>query len=144
MDDDYDFVGFAGLIERFFSSTSLAMSLSTRLFNSASRVGTRGLASNGGAGFNAFRQWPSDSGVKLTKRAQGFFFSSPDKQEKEVSFERLMAISKARNKMEAAQLEKMKSFWPQADQRGEKVLLDVDPQGRPGWVKEAGRPAHHA
>ena len=83
-------------------------------------------------GFNSFRRWPTASKVVLTSNAQSFF----GLEDTSSTFDELRA-SKACNSKEcnAEVLEKLMASMPLADQRGEKVVLNVDEQGHLEWNK---------
>ena len=83
-------------------------------------------------GFNSFRRWPTASKVALTSKAQSFF----SLEDTSSTFDELRA-SKACNSEEcnAEVLEKLMASMPLADQRGEKVVLNVDEQGHLEWNK---------
>ena len=76
-------------------------------------------------GFNAFRQWPSAARVSLTPSAQSFFGEQSD-----VTFDQM----REKNICEPDVLDKIMNSMPMADQRGEKVLLDVNGEGVLEWI----------
>ena len=78
-----------------------------------------------GEGFNSFRQWPSSSAVSLTGKAQSVFGLGG-----ETSFAEMRKLSKC----DTGELEAIMDARPMEDQRGEKVLLDVNAQGRLEWI----------
>ena len=85
-------------------------------------------------GFNSFRRWPtySQNAVSLTNRARSFF-GLTGQEEREFKFEEICA----QRTCDLDVLEKLMKAMPLPDQRGERVLLDVDAQGQLGWRKMA-------
>ena len=81
-----------------------------------------------GEGFNSFRRWPSAASVSLTSGAQNFFGLSDSS---DVSMDQMRDC----NKCSSDTLERVLNAQPIADQRGEKVQLDVDGQGHLQWIK---------
>ena len=80
-----------------------------------------------GEGFNSFRRLPSASSVSLTSDAMSFFGLMDDK----TTLQEMRDCHKCDDDI----LEKTLQDMPMPDQRGEKVLLDVDGQGHLHWIK---------
>ena len=75
-------------------------------------------------GFNSFRRWPSAAAVSLTSRAKSFFG-----RDGELTFAEMRGL----NKFDVGMLDKVMDARPMADQRGEKVLLDLV-DGHLEWI----------
>lgn len=81
-----------------------------------------------GEGFNAFRRWPSSSSVCLTSSAWSHL--GLDGAMHELSVPELYDCIGDEDKAED-----IIKAMPMPDQRGERVLLDVDGQGSLKWTK---------
>lgn len=73
-------------------------------------------------GFNSFRRWPSSSTVSLTTRAAAFFG-----EKNELTFNEMRGLKKCASDV----LDQIMDDRPMADQRGEKVLLDLEAGHKP-------------
>ena len=102
-------------------------------------------------GFNSFRRWPSSSTVSLTSKAQAFFGQGGEVRllasqivvfflSFASSFGCLIALQltfdemRQLKRLDIDMLDKVMDARPMADQRGEKVLLDVDREGHLEWI----------
>ena len=80
--------------------------------------------------FNSFRRWPSQAPVSLTAKAQAFFGQT----KAELTFDEMREMKAA----DADVLDEVMQSMPMADQRGERVMLDVE-GGQLTWSLLAGR-----
>ena len=80
-------------------------------------------------GFNSFRRWPSSSMVSLSEQAKIAF--ELDTEVEELTFDAIRSNSK----FDDAVMDRLLDARPMADQRGEKVMLDVDSMGSLVWSK---------
>ena len=86
------------------------------------------LSDCGGQGFNAFRRWPHASTVSLTNEARSFFGLDGTSQN-QLTFDEMRDL----NKCSEGTLDQIFNSMPLPDQRGERVMLDVDGQGQLQW-----------
>ena len=84
-------------------------------------------------GFNSFNRWPSASAINLTSSAWSFFGLEGEKQHA-LSLDEMRDLVNRRFDRRPEALDSLMKCKPLADQRGEKVLLDVNRQGKLEWT----------